>query len=716
MLAKNDTFTLVDAPEKIYSVLWVSRDGMDVYAVDLRSDAMPKHIRSEEVDAQSINNEVCLRLRDSMTMVETSQTPEKYKSIRDERWNLIHELVTMEPDIYIRNMRSILLKPKMEETGKPFCTYHRFLKVYWLHGCTKNALLPEYQKCGKSTKNSATAPRKRGRTGSTGKAEGIVVDERIKGIFNLSIQRFYHNVGNQTLKNTYLAMLSEYFSQRTIDKDGNEIRGILPKNQLPTLNQFSYWYRTTHTEAESLRARIGERNYNLTARVITGVSERDCEGPGYKFQIDATVGDVYLVSEFNRAWIIGRPVIYFVKDVFSRIITGMYIGLEGPSWAGASMALANCASDKVEYCKQHGITITKEQWPCEHLPYSILGDRGELESCKADGLSDYLDIRVENTPPYRGDLKGIVERYFNTMNTSTKPFLPGQVISEARKRGETDYRLDAKLTLKELAALIISDVVAYNNYNILRNYERTAEMIQDDVLPVPIQLWNWGVTHLSGSLRTVSPQMVMFTLMPKANALVTAKGLRFKNNYYISDALAKSGLMEQAAASGNPSVKIAYDPRDMGKVYRFTDFGNSILLDTCDLCNKGSACNGKTFDDVEYMQRELGRSIKEAENGRLEAEVQRIAQKMQTIKESSAATDGMQEGLLKTKRIAHIQENRRSEKEARRRNESFSLDTGKTPVDNSVATEDDLKDPVFALINRNLEERLAKLDGTKDTD
>jgi hypothetical protein len=716
MLAKNDTFTLVDAPEKIYAVLWVSRDGMDVYAIDLRSDAMPKHIRSEEVDAQSINCELCLQLRDSMTMIETPQTPERYKRIRDERWNLIRELVTMEPDIYIRNRRTSLLKPKMDETGKPFCTYYRFLKAYWMHGCTRNALLPEYQKCGKSTKNSAAAPKRRGRTGSSGTAEGIVVDERIKGIFTLSIQRFYHKPGKQTLKNTYLAMLSEYFSHRTIDKDGNEILNILPKSQLPTLNQFSYWYRTTYTEAETLRARIGERNYHLTARVITGVSERDCEGPGYKFQIDATVGDVYLVSEFNRAWIIGRPVIYFVKDVFSRIITGMYIGLEGPSWAGASTALANCASDKVEYCKQYGITITKDQWPCEHLPYSLLGDRGELESCKADGLSDYLDIRVENTPPYRGDLKGIVERYFNTMNTSTKPFLPGQVISESRKRGETDYRLDAKLTLKELSALIIRDVLAYNNCNVLRDYERTADMIRDNVLPVPIQLWNWGITHLSGSLRKVSPQMVMFTLMPKGNALITAKGLRFKNNYYISDALAKSGLMEQAAASRNLSAKIAYDPRNMGRVYRFTDFGNSIILDPCDLFSKESACSGKTFEDVEYMQKELGRSIREAESGNLEAEVQRIAHKMQTIKESSASTEDMQDGVLKTKRIAHIQENRRGEKEARRRNESFSLDTDKTPGDNTIATDDDQKDPVFALINRNLEERLAKLDRTKNTD
>jgi len=70
----------------------------------------------------------------------------------------------------------------------------------------------------------------------------------------------------------------------------------------------------------------------------------------------------------------------------------------------------------------------------------------------------------------------------------------------------------------------------------------------------------------TGSLRRVSPQMVVFTLIPKGNALITTKGLRFKNNYYISDAIAESGLMEQAAASKNLNAKIAYDPRNMGRV------------------------------------------------------------------------------------------------------------------------------------------------------
>ena len=69
-------------------------------------------------------------------------------------------------------------------------------------------------------------------------------------------------------------------------------------------------------------------------------------GPGSRYQIDATIGNVYLVSSFNSDYIVGKPIIYFVVDVFTHMITGMYIGFEGPSWAGMMMAIANAASDK----------------------------------------------------------------------------------------------------------------------------------------------------------------------------------------------------------------------------------------------------------------------------------------------------------------------------------------------------------------------------------
>ena len=74
-------------------------------------------------------------------------------------------------------------------------------------------------------------------------------------------------------------------------------------------------------------------------------------GPGSLYQIDATKDDIYLVSRTDRNRIIGRPVVYLVQDVFSRLIAGIAVTLEGPSWLGAMLALENTASDKTPFAK-----------------------------------------------------------------------------------------------------------------------------------------------------------------------------------------------------------------------------------------------------------------------------------------------------------------------------------------------------------------------------
>ncbi len=181
---------------------------------------------------------------------------------------------------------------------------------------------------------------------------------------------------------------------------------LLTPGEVPSIRQFRYWYQKDKDLKNEIQKRKGEAEYNLNSRSVLGKSDYGLMGPGSKYQIDATVGDIYLVSQFGRSNIIGRPVLYFVIDVFSRMVTGMYVGLEGPSWVGAMMAISNAASDKVSYCQAYGICITDEEWPCHHIPAAILGDRGEMESKNADNLVSMLGIRIENAPPYRADLKG----------------------------------------------------------------------------------------------------------------------------------------------------------------------------------------------------------------------------------------------------------------------------------------------------------------------
>ena len=144
-----------------------------------------------------------------------------------------------------------------------------------------------------------------------------------------------------------------------------------------------------------------------------------------------TIADVYLVSSFDRNLIIGRPVVYGVIDVYSRLMTGIYVGLEGPSWVGAMMALDNMVKNKVDFCTQYDITIDESQWPAHHLPEIIIADRGEFEGYSVENLINNFNIKIENISPYRGDLKGIIERQFRTINGKIKRKAPGAILLQS---------------------------------------------------------------------------------------------------------------------------------------------------------------------------------------------------------------------------------------------------------------------------------------------
>ncbi len=178
-------------------------------------------------------------------------------------------------------------------------------------------------------------------------------------------KKYYHTRDVHSLKYAYDMMIAEHYAKYVTGGDGKVVAVLPPIEQMPTLRQFRYWYGKTYDDRETLVKRKGKSKFELNHRAVLGKSDYGIMGPGAKYQIDATVGDVYLVSRFNRADIIGRPVIYFIVDVFSRMIVGMYVGLEGPSWAGSMMALSNAMSDKVKYCAEYGKTITEDEWPCK---------------------------------------------------------------------------------------------------------------------------------------------------------------------------------------------------------------------------------------------------------------------------------------------------------------------------------------------------------------
>jgi hypothetical protein len=696
---------LQNADGKDFRVLWIAEDQDDACLFSMTCEKMPFHVSYSWLLRQLVEGAFSVREDDPYTLsVQEDQISEQHKAARDAIWEKIAPLVENEPAIYDHTIRSQQIAGLVSQ-GMVHKSVCRYLKRYWQRGKSKNAFLPDYRNSGGKGKEKSITTKRLGRPPQYSTGGGKIVDDAARQIFAQAVKRFYHTRQEHTFKAAYELMVKEYFTKPVPQPDGITRLELLPQEEIPTLRQFQYWYSKNYGDKERIAARKGQSRYDLNYRPVLGKSDSNITGPGAQYQIDATVGDIYLVSQFNRANIIGRPVIYFVIDTFSRMVAGIYVGLEGPSWTGAMMALANAATDKVVYCQSNGVEITESQWPCRHIPDSILADRGEMESKSVETLINALNIRVDNAPAYRADMKGIVEQFFRTINTKTTVFLPGHVKPDMMQRGGKDYRLDAKLDIRQFTKIMIQCVLNHNNEHFLEGYERTEAMMADNVEPIPIKLWEWGIARCSGLLRAVTEDAIKLFLLPAGTALVTAKGIRFKGLHYLSERAMADRWFERARAKGSYRVDISYDPRDMGYIYVRNIDG--ALYEPCFLADWEAKWNGKSFDEVAYQQANEKALRSSHANRELQASVDLSTAIDQIVTEAEQMTRQAAIPASKRVRTANIRDNRAEEKQLLRQAEAFRLGEEPAPAEAPPAEpEEEPISPTMALIKQMLEERL----------
>lgn len=680
------------APER---VLHISPDGKEIILINVSAkNALPVRRFREDLelsysvgDLRIIEADLYDQLPEPHDLIE-----EKYTKRRDKAWSLIQPLVEeLGSAIYESSVRGkkiaeickaqksvegeISEEKKSNEKEKPAKkVIYDCLRKYWQAGCNKNGLLPKYKKCGNkgSRKNkNKSSGKKLGRPTAVSRANevqrGILITPHIEELFKKGAKKFYLTLDKYSFSEAYRQTIYKYFliDTKTLP-NGVEIPILPPADKLPSEDQFRYWYRRYYRNPdEEKKARSGETEYNLRHRPLYGNSTSMSFGPGSIYQIDATIADVYLVSSFfneqSRHKIIGRPVVYLIVDVFSRMIVGFSVALEGPSWLGMMLALDNMVADKIAFCAEYGIPIEKWQWNCNSLPEAIIGDRGELESHAATIITDYLGVRIHNTAPYRGDLKGIVERNFGKANVETIQFIPGYV--KKREHGEKDHRLDGTLTLHEFRALIIIHILRHNLNTELTDYPADQYLVADEIPHIPINLWNWGIENRSGYLHTKPRDFVRLGLMPRKEATINRKGIHFGHDvYYEPPSLPNIGQSRK--------VTISYDPRSMDYVY--LPMPNGVAV-TCPLTPASQLFLGRDLYDAEWLfntqtqQKELNQTGQNQSDAFFRAHQKHIIKNAKTEKKlQSSGSD-----LSNAQKVADITGNRIKECNNERTDNAF---------------------------------------------
>ena len=580
MLRINDVVTY---EENHYRVLEVS-DARYTWINIVCSKAFPERIGKSEVE-DAVFSEALAKVEDpySELTMRLAENGSVAQQIRDKRLEIIEPLIK-EPAIFYRSGRGALVEKVVDEFGTAKKTIYAYLRQYWQRGCTPNALLPDYNKSGGSGKKRKATENKLGRPRFIAPGVGGIVDADVERIFRTVLDRHYlKNDNENTLPYTH----------RCFQKIFETTNPDTPKEDYPTIAQLRYFYEREYLRADRIKSRANQIDYQKDIRPLHGTATAGVHGPGARYEIDATIADIYLLSE-DRQHIIGRPTLYVVVDVFSRLVAGFYVGLENPSYVTAMLALVNAMTDKVKLCQSFDYDIDSDDWPSIGLPDAILADRGELLGHQIEYLDKSFGVRIENTPPYRGDAKGIVERNFRTLQADFKPFAPGVVKgSTIKKRGGKDYRLDATLTVTDFTKIVLGSILHKNRRSVLVNYDREKDM-PDSLAPVPIDIWHWGIKNRSGRLRNASEFAVKLALMPRKEVTLSVYGIKCFEAFYTCQELVASGWLHRDRKIRPGPFVAAYDPATADLIYVFPD-KNKTDYWVCSLTEQSREFRGYTF-------------------------------------------------------------------------------------------------------------------------
>lgn len=574
----NATYRVIDT----VSAARIGIEDADEYIVlmdtDVTKKTMPRGV-PKQVVLSHLGQREWVVVEDDEPSIDLNALSDAEKRGLEKRWQLLQFALSSPYELLHPVGRATLARECERKKIATRPALYSVLQLYWARGPRKQSLVPSFRQCGAPGKDrvpqSESQKTGRPRTIAPGRGIAITADHRRK--MAVALGSFKTDKRGRWLTAAYHHLLITQYPQHVrLRPDASpEIENY---DAVPTFEQFYYfWKRHCDHEQRTLK-RLGQRRFDALTRILASGTLKDIRGPASRYEIDATIVDVYVVSRLNPNHVIGRPTLYLVVDQFSRLIVGYYLGLEPPCWAGAMLALWSCNLDKVELCRQYGINITAEEWPTGFMPRHLLGDRGEMMSPMAEALSVGFNIDVENTPPYSGAAKGIVERTFGAVQiTSFGPYLPGYVDKEFLGRGERPPQLNAVLDIDQLTRVVLASIIKRNN-NVIRGYGGTPGQIVEGVEFTPVALWHWGVKHLRFDGQRFRDDHLARYLWPEQKVALRKRGLHFcRGLWYYGLKLREQHWFLRALQEGR-AFNARIHPQHLGEVLITSDDERGTML------------------------------------------------------------------------------------------------------------------------------------------
>jgi len=584
MLLRNDLLHYTHPSPRTVRILWIAPEQSHAYVFDVAArSADVELIQLSVLHADIRAGHASVLPADPFLMVVSQELlPAKHLQLRARAWEIIEPLVAREPDIYEARLRGQMIAQATAAHGVSHPTIYRYLRRYWQRGQTPNALLPDYGNSGgKGKVRQASAGVKRGRPRKNGGDDGpgLNADEEIRRTFRVATAHYAAGHNKFSRLGAYQQMLADFFVERRIDAESGRVltTPLSQKMELPTFGQFNYWLDHDDDRPPEVARRSAVSAAAPAQQAPLLASALPPGRPGAGFYLDAVRAEVQLVSRADRNQAIGRPLVYLVLDSFSRLVTGMYIGMGEASWPQAMLALANCSADKQRYSRQFGRDIEAAQWPCRHLPETLFTNAALTCGWSGETLLNNFNLRCVAVDSGPDDYRAVLEKRFRLL-------APGA--------GGAACRLDGVLDLDQFTRIVIDCVLYYNNRHALRHAGGAT----------PRQLWDWGTAHRGGGLKIYPEHLIRCSLMPVAPASVSGDGIVLFDSIYTCARAIHERWFERARLRGQWAVKVAYDPADLDLVY-LLDPAAPMQFHACHLADAGSAHRHLSAVEIELLPR-----------------------------------------------------------------------------------------------------------------
>lgn len=232
------------------------------------------------------------------------------------------------------------------------------------------------------------------------------------------------------------------------------------------------------------------------------------ERPMQRVQSDHTVAVISLVDSQWRE-VIGRPIISFAIDHFTRICTGFHVDLFGPNAENTANVLTHASYDRNKEAAEYNC---EKEWPCLGIPETFHLDNGADFKSNAirRGAAEHgikLDYRPPGTPNYGGH----IERFIGSINRHTE-LLPGTTFANIKERGDYNSEKHAVMTLMEYREYLFKFIcdtyhhTPHKGLDGLTPFQKYKQAVDDGFIPrhpgkPETEFWTDFIDHIPRSVR-----------------------------------------------------------------------------------------------------------------------------------------------------------------------------------------------------------------------